>query len=428
MTSEARDRADGDEAGTDRRTFIKRATLATAGLSASGLLAACGSTSPVSSGSTGNLGPGGLPLARPNHPLTLPIYPDNKAIASGLKPEKGPLQLYNFTSYINQKVINDFEKKYNVSVQVTVFDSIEAAIPKLASKQVEFDVFWTTTSYIEQLVAGKLVQPINHSYIPNLAQNVWTSLQSPYYDQGSRYSVPYSVYTTGIGWRSDHLPGFDPDKLANPWNALWQVGPTIKGRVGIEDEERDGIAMGLLRNGITDINTGSPRDLKIAENSLIQLVKATNLKIDLIPFQFLGEGELWLHEAYSGDMLSAPSYATNKAAADALRFWWPASGNGPINNDMMTILNGGKNPVLAHLFLNHMLDTPQVFENFAYTSYQAPINAMTPEVMVQKGLVPPNLKSAIIYRNEFDHGYPEAPLSENAQVLWQNAWAAIKSA
>ena len=78
MTWEARDWVEGDEAGTDRRTFIKRAALATAGLSASGLLAACGTTS-VAGTSTGEQSPGGLPLARPTMPVTLPIYADNKA-------------------------------------------------------------------------------------------------------------------------------------------------------------------------------------------------------------------------------------------------------------------------------------------------------------------------------------------------------------
>ena len=427
MTSESRDWADGDGAGTDRRTFLKRATLATAGLSASGLLAACGSSASVSS-SSGEKAPGGLPLARPNQPVTYPIYPDNKPIASGLQPEKGPLQLYNFTDYISPKVVKDFEKKYNVSVQISVFDAIENAIPKLVSKQVQYDVLWSTVHYIEELVAGKIVRPINHSYIPNLTKNVWPSMQSPYYDQGARYSVPNAVYTTGMGWRSDKLPGFNPDSLANPWNALWKVGPTIKGKVGIEDEERDGIALGLLRNGITDINTESQRHLSIAQNSLIQLVKATNLKIDLIPFQLLGEGSVWLHQAYSGDMLFATTYTPNKAARDALRFWWPASGRGPINNDMMVILKGGKNPVLAHLFLNHVLDAQQALMNFEYTLYQPPQNGITPGVMVQKGTVPPNLKNTIIHPSQLDHGYQEAPLSANGQVLWQNAWAAIKSA
>ena len=54
---------------------------------------------------------------------------------------------------------------------------------------------------------------------------------------------------------------------------------------------------------------------------------------------------------------------------------------------MMSVVRGGKNPVLAHLFLNHVLDVEQAFSNFSYISYQQPLNAMTPAAVVKRGLV-----------------------------------------
>ena len=73
--------------------------------------------------------------------MTLPIYADNKAIASGLQPEKGPLQFYNWIDYINPDVVKSFEKKYGVNVQISTFNTIDEAVAKLASKVVQFDVF-----------------------------------------------------------------------------------------------------------------------------------------------------------------------------------------------------------------------------------------------------------------------------------------------
>src|SRR6476469_2644539 len=114
---------DAARAATNRRTFMRQAGVAAAGLTIPGLLAACGTTSPTGGGSSSSnasaagLGPGGLPLARIDNPVTLPIYADNKAIASGMQPEKGPLQLYNWQQYINPDVVKAFEKKYNVKVQ-----------------------------------------------------------------------------------------------------------------------------------------------------------------------------------------------------------------------------------------------------------------------------------------------------------------------
>ena len=414
----------------DRRTLLKYGALAAAGLSAAGLLDACSDTTvPVGAiAADADVGPGGLLLARPNRPLALPIYHDNKPIASGLRPERGPLQFYNWIQYINQDVVNDFQRKYGVKVEISTFTTIDEAIAKLTSGAVQFDVFVPETVFLERLVVGRVLQPLNHSYLPNLAANVWPSLANPWYDVGSRYSVPYTIYTTGIGWRADHLPGFDPAKLANPWGALWNEGPKIAGKVGLLDDQHDGLTMGLLYKGITDPNSESAVALNEARNALIKLVQTTNLKFDTNEYQHLADGSLWLHQAWSGDMASSPGYTPKGTPASVLRYWWPTDGRGPINNDMFGVLRGAPNPVLAHLFLNHLLDPDEAFKNFSYTFYQQPLNAMTPEAVVKQGLVPRTLDSTIIREAQFKAGLVQGPLSQFGEVLWQNAWAAVKSA
>jgi spermidine/putrescine transport system substrate-binding protein len=420
----------GAVGGTNRRTFISRAAAAAAGLSVPGLLSACGTTSPTgaSSASAALLGPGGLPLARLDRPVTLPIYADNKPIAAGLRPEAGPLQFYNWIQYINTDVVKAFEKKYKVQVQISTFNTIDEAVSKLSSGAVQYDVFVPEPVFLERLVVGKLLQPLNLSYIPNLHQNVWTALHSPWYDAGARYTVPYTIYTTGIGWRSDKLPGFDPTTMRNPWSALWTAGPKISGKVGMLDDQHEGLAMGLLHNGVTDLNTESSQQLSAAQKAIVQLINQTNLKFDTNEYQHLADGSLWLHQAWSGDMVSTPAYAPKGTPASVFRYWWPTDGRGPINNDMFGVLRGAKNPVLGHLFLNHLLDVGQVFTNFTFTGYQQPINTMTPEELVTRRLIPTNLRTAIIREAQFRNGYVQGPLSQQGEVVWENAWAAVKSA
>jgi spermidine/putrescine transport system substrate-binding protein len=84
--------------------------------------------------------------------------------------------------------------------------------------------------------------------------------------------------------------------------------------------------------------------------------------------------------------------------------------------------------VLAHLFLNHIINTQEAFTNFSYNFYQQPVDAMTPEALVKEKLIPPTLQTTLIQRSQFDNGYVEGALSQSAQVLWENAWAAVKSA
>ena len=418
--------------GWTRRSFLRRAGAATAGLTIPGLLAACGTTAPLPApgGTTGQVrgqGPGGLQLARPDVPVSLPIYPDNKAIASGLKPEKGPLQLYNWIEYINQDVINSFQKRYGVKVEVSTFDTIDEAVAKIESGAVQFDVFVPELVYLERLAVGKVLQPLNLDYIPNLEGNVWPTLINPWYDYGSQYTVPYTIYTTGIGWRADKLPGFTPAKYANPWSALWIEGPKISGKVGMLDDQHEGLTMGLLHNGVTDVNTDNPRDIAAAQKSVQQLVSTANLKFDTNEYQHLADGSLWLHQAWSGDMAAAPEYAPKGTPPTAFSYWWPPDGLGPIDNDTMAILRGARHPVLAHLFLNHVLDVEQAFSNYSYILYQQPLNAMTPSAVVKRKLVAPNLRTTLIAEDQFRKGYVQGPLSTAGETLWENAWAAVKS-
>jgi spermidine/putrescine transport system substrate-binding protein len=430
MTPQQDDRGGNDWMPSTRRSFIKRAGAAAAAVAAPGVLAACGSTTPSggsTSGASASLGPGGLPLARLDRPVTLPIYADNKPIASGLGPEAGPLKFYNWQQYINPDVVKAFEKKYGVKVQISTFDTIDEAIAKLASGAVQYDVFVPEPVFMERLVVGKILQPINLSYIPNLKKNVWPAFTNPWYDQGSRYSVPYTVYTTGIGWRADKLPGFNPAASSAPWSSLWTQGPKISGKVGLLDDQHEGLAMGLLHNGVTDLNTENQAQLTAAQKSLSQLVSSANLKFDTNEYQHLADGSLWLHQAWSGDMAATPSYAPKGTPTSVFRYWWPTDGRGPINNDSVGIVRGAKSPVLAHLFLNHILDTEQVFTNFEFNFYQQPINAMTPESLVKRQLIAPNLRTTIIRESQFKNGYVQGPLSQNGEVMWQNAWAAVKS-
>ena len=151
-------------------------------------------------------GPGGLPLPRPDNSVTWAITADNQPIADGVPDENGPLGIYNYADYIDPGVIKKFEKLTGRKVQIATYNSADEAVAKLAAGAVAFDVIiGLTGANIVNLIAQQLIQPLNHSYLPNFEQNVWPELQDPFYDRGSRYTVPYTVWSDGIGWRNDKI-------------------------------------------------------------------------------------------------------------------------------------------------------------------------------------------------------------------------------
>ena len=230
-----------------RRQFIRLTAYgaAAAGLAPS-ILAACGG------GDDDAAEENGVKLSRPDAPVTLPTFDDIPAIEDGLQPETGTLKVYNYEEYISPDVLAAFQDEFGVTVEVTTFTSMDEAVTRLASGEVAFDVFFPTPDRLGQLAAGKLLQPLNKSYLPNF-DNVWDSLRDPFYDQGSVYTVPYTLYTTGIGYRIDAVEQ-DAGRLREPVRHLLGPGQPRPGLPLEDDREVFGMAL-LRRDPESDVNT-----------------------------------------------------------------------------------------------------------------------------------------------------------------------------
>ena len=415
---------------SNRRDFLARSGGAVVGASSlASLLAACSNstTASVSSGTGKNsgvpLGPSGQPLARPDRRVTLPLWED--PIASGMQPETGgEFTVFNYPDYIYPKVLKDFGKKYGVTVKVTPFDDINSGITRLASGAVQPDVTEMTPDNLDRVVAAKLIKPLNLDYIPNLKANVWPSLVDPFYDGGSHYSAPYTVYATGIAWRTDRVKE-DIEGMSDPWDIFWE-SQAYAGKVALLSEPRETIAMALLRKGHKDINTEDPALIDQAVSDLKELYGICNVKVGDLQYQTVPEDKAWLNQAWSGDMLAASFYYLPKpSVGKLLRFWNPGRGNGPIQNDMWSVCSTTKKPVLAHLFINYMLDNGVGYSNFInFNGYQPPLNEINPDELISKQLIPENLRNSVL--TEADLGpdsLQEMTLTTKGQQLWQNGYS-----
>jgi spermidine/putrescine transport system substrate-binding protein len=398
-----------------RRGFLKGSGAGLAALGGGALLDAC---APALAGS------GTVPLPRPNNPVKWPLYAENKAIASGLQPETGAtLQIYNWVAYVNQACVNHFAKKYNCKVQVTTFNTMNEAIAKLRSG-LSFDVFMgVTVDVLGQLVASKLLKPLNHSYIPNIAQ-AWPDFTNPFYDRGWQYTVPYTIYTTGISWRKD-LVNENPYTMANPWAMPWQS--KYKGRVAILDDYREGISLGLMKNGIYDLNTTDYRQINLARHALEELSSLVNVRIDNNDYTEVPDADTWIHHAWSGDMAAAASYMPKGVNVDVVGYWFPTDGRGPVANDTNVVLRSATNPVLAHEYLNYFLDLPNVIENISFNGYMQPLTGVTPQVLVKEQILPSSLLSTIVLPSYFRRGVAELQLPVDVDALWQQAWLVVSN-
>lgn len=404
-----------------RRTFLRGTLGLSLGAGTAALGAGCGRDAPPAANAAV------AQTASPQNPVLWPVSTDNRPIRPGLRPERdATLHLYNWEDYINADVIKAFEQKYkayNVKVKVSTFDNASQAVSNVVSGKADYDILFVTYDLLGKLALGNHLRPLSHDYIPNIDQ-VWPVFQNPFYDQDWRYSVPYTVYTTGIGWRTDKVKQ-NIAKLADPYEILWDS--RYHGRVGVLDEYRETIGMVLLKNGISNLNTTRPKHLDLIRQDLISLASATRPVIDVNAYEDLPTGKTWVSMAFSGDLVAAPYYLPEGVDPQVLRYWFPLDGRGTVGNDLMTILRSSRNPVLAHHFLNFLLDFDMAMLNLEWNGFQPPLVRIDPLVLVKQGYIPSNLTTAVVRQEYFETGFRAVELDPQVDKSWRDVWAQFKA-
>lgn len=398
----------------DRRSVLRTAALLGLGIPAvTSLLQACGRPELTASD---------LRLASPDDPVRWTIQDDNQPIADGLSPEAGPLILYNYADYVAPGVVKAFEKQYGVDVKISTFNDTDEAVQKIRTGSVPYDIYFPSYDQISRLVAAELVQPLNHSYLSNI-ENVWPTFQNPWYDQGWQFTVPYTVYSTGIGWNTDHVQ--DVDLLDNPYDVLWDE--QYAGLTAIIDDWHTAMAMVGLRDGIIDVNTSRSSDLARISDGLSAIIDATNPKVTVSMYSDLPGGQLGVSQMWSGDIVNAQYYLPKGQSVDVLRYWFPEDGMGLVDNDLMVVLKDGNCPVLAHLFIQHMLDEKNALRNFGFVGYQPPQNVLDTDRLVADGYLPENLATAAVKKEWFDSSYRLLELDVANDQAWHQIWQQFKA-
>ncbi|MGZ5293112.1 MAG: ABC transporter substrate-binding protein [Actinomycetota bacterium] len=409
----------------DRREFMRRAAAAGIALpSLAAILAACGSDS--SSTATGSASAAGLQLARPDNPVTLAITDDNPPIADGLSPEAGPLKIFGYADYIWKKIRNRFgDSMGGVPIEYTVFDTPDEMVSKMQSNGSDFDLIVTVTlDNIGKLAQGGLIQPLNHSYLPNVQDNLATGIPD-FYDVGRQYSAPYVIFTTGVAWRNDLITD-DVLNMANPYDIYWDTA--YEGQTHLLNGSRDMIAVGLLRKGY-DPNESDPAILDEVKQDLLDGANAMGWKYDHVDYTELSANQWKVHNTWSGQMAYYQYYLPKGLDITALSYAWPPQGSGGkkglLSHDLFAIPKGAANPVLAHDMINFMYEATNAIDNYSYEGYQPTVASFNEESAVKDGYLPESLTYTIVTADMIPMGVTELELEPAVNQLYQQIYQEV---
>ena len=431
-----------DNRGLTRTQLLRRAAVGAAGVGGAAFLAGCeNTTTPIGACDTGEgnafvepkpVGPGGLPLPRPDNSVTWRILDDNPPMADGVK-ASGVLKIYNYADYLDPSMIKKFEKETGIKIQVATYNSSDEAAAKLASGAVSFDlIVGLSAGKIVSLIAQQLIQPLNHSYLPNLEKNIWPPLQDPFYDRGSRYTVPYVVWQDGIGWRNDKL-GTDVATMKVPWDIFWESAP-YKGKVAILDDKQDALALPIQRDALhigarPDVNTEDPAIVKQAGEDLSKLTDIANIKVAITDYQTLPEAKTWLHQSWSGDLLGAAFYymPKNVPRVGALVL---GAGEGRRRPERLLLHRRRRRPTRqprTPSSTSCSIATTRTTTSSTTSATPHPRSQSIPMLLISKGLIPKSLAAAVIRPEQFATGQQLLQLSVAGEQLWDQAWSKFRA-
>jgi spermidine/putrescine transport system substrate-binding protein len=290
--------------------------------------------------------------------LLAPLLLATALALSGCGLKKNVLYVYTWSDYIDPQLVAAFEKQYACTVKIDTFDTNEAMYAKLRAGGGGYDVIFPSTFFIKMLADNKMIQPLNHDLLPNVAANFDKRFRDKIYDGSLTYTVPYTVFYTGLAYRKDKTPG-----LAPSWNLY--MDPQFKGRSTLIGDMHMTIGaalktLGFSLNSTNVVELEQARDLVIKWKANIARFENEAYKTGLASSEFL------LCMAYSGDIVQV------QEEAPQVTFIYPKEGY-PCSCDEMAIPSTAKSVELAHRFINFIYDGEWAAKNICYTGFCSPV-------------------------------------------------------
>jgi spermidine/putrescine transport system substrate-binding protein len=320
----------------------------------------------------------------------------------------GDLLIFNWAQYMDPDLQTGFEDKYGVKVTEANFDSMEAMLTKLRSGA-RYDLTFPTSEYVMRLRQEGLLHEFDRDLLSN-AKGIDPYFNDPWYDPGSRYSVPYTMYTTGICWRSDVVSG-----MTGSWNDI--TNPTAGGRAFMLDDFQEAIGEANLLNGF-DLNTEDPGQLEISKQTLLdQQGSLRGYSTNTV--QTLTSGLAVLQQAWNGDIVNV----RNQVDDPELFHFETCKEGVPVGSDTMAVPVNARAPGTALMFINWILQPEHAAQNVAWNGYPQPVEGGKQEFTKLVKAEP----SIDITLNTLKNGEEYRFETPEGRQLWNQIWTEVKA-
>ena len=310
--------------------------------------------------------------------------------------EQKQLKLYNWVSYIDQELIDEFTAQTGIEVIYDTFDSNDTLLAKTLAGNSGYDIVVPSDFVVTYLMQADRLHKLNKTKLPNY-ENIWPlALERLSAFEGiNDYAVPYFWGTTGIGYDANKIKELVPDAPLNSLELIMNPKYAEKiSQCGIYmiDNPSELLPIFNMYLGAADPESTSKEDLKKADDALKQIRPYIKKFHSSEYISALANGDACMALGWSGDFYLAQTSAEEAGRKTNLQYAIPKEGT-IIWFDEFVILKEAENVEEAYAFINFMLDaknSAKAANNAMYaTANKAAFEYMEPKLRDNPILFPP---------------------------------------
>ncbi len=334
------------------------------------------------------------------------------------------VHIYNWSDYIGETTLADFEKTTGIKPVYDVFDSNETLEGKLLAGRTGYDVVVPSNHFLGKQIKAGAFQKLDKAQLPNysnLDPALLKRLQKN--DPGNQYAVPYLWGTNGIGYNVEKLKALGIDKI-DSWAMLFEPENIKKlSSCGVAFlDSADEMLPAVLNYMGLDPNSQNPQDYKKAEAKMMAVRPYVTYFNSSKYISDLANGDICVAAGFSGDVFQARARAAENKKDFEIAYVIPKEGAN-LWFDVLAIPADSSNSKQAHAFINYLL-TPKVIAQVSdYVGYANPNPAadklMDQSIRTDETVYPP--------QDIVDRLFVNSELPPKIQRVMTRSWTKVKS-
>ena len=335
------------------------------------------------------------------------------------------VHIYNWSDYIGQNTLAEFEKATGIKPVYDVFDSNETLEGKLLAGRTGYDVVVPSNHFLGKQIKAGAFQKLDKSLLThysNLDPVLLKRLEMN--DPGNQYAVPYLWGTNGIGYNVDKVKQVLGIDHIDSWAVLLEPANLKKlQQCGVSMmDSPDEVFPAVLNYLGLDPRSENPEDYKKAEAKLLTLRPYITYFHSSKYVSDLANGDICIAFGYSGDVFQAANRAKEAKNGVNIAYSIPKEGSN-LWFDLLAIPADAGNVKEAHAFINYLLDPQVIAKVSAYVGYANPNPAsqqyMEADLVNNPEVYPPQ---AVL-----DKLYISTTQSPAIMRLMTRSWSKVKS-